>query len=205
MPEPTTTEAPVTLTAVQVNEMITTALQGHAAKYERQLNKQTELFTQQLQTVSTTPAPVKTPDGTPAVQVDPKVAALERTVADLTKAQLAAEQKAIKAEQSAILSEALGTYSFASDRAREVAVKTFESQMARSQDGQYFIGDRAVKEAVAEQMKELPGLLAVRPVGSSGAVGTKSNVNAGLEGLIKPQMTPQEIQQAYAILRQRQG
>ncbi|HXS93177.1 MAG TPA: hypothetical protein VN736_01160 [Candidatus Limnocylindrales bacterium] len=190
-----------TITAEQVQQMINTALAGHATKYERQLNKLHDSFSEQLK------APTKPVE--PAIQaeggnaIDPKVASLERSLAELTKAHKAAEEKAVKAEQAKILSDALSTYTFASDKAREVALKTFESQMQRSKDGEYFIADQTVKDAVAQQMKELPGLLAPKAVGSSGAVGTANNVSIGLDKLIKPQMTPEEIQQAYAILRQR--
>lgn len=202
MSDQATTAAPVTLE--QIQEMITTAVTGHATKYERQLNKLHESFADQVKQI--TPAKVEaTPEGATQTVADPKVAALERSLADLTKAHKAAEDKAIRAEQSAILSDALGTYSFSSDRAREVAVKSFESQMQRSKDGQFFIGDRSIKDAVTEQMKDLEGLLSAKTVGSSGAVRTTSNVSVGLDSLIKPNMTPAEIQQAYTILGQRQN
>lgn len=189
-------QAPVAVTAEQIQEMITTAIAGYATKADKHFNKMHDSFSEQVKALK--PAETEGTTTTGNVQADPKVAALERTLADLTKAHKAAEEKAIKAEQKQVLSDALSTFTFASEKARDVAASTLESQMQRSADGKYFIGDRDLKTAVAEEMKQLPGLLAPLNVGSSGATGTQQNVGTNLGTLIKPQMSKDEISQAYA-------
>jgi restriction endonuclease Mrr len=174
MPEEVST--PVAVTADQIQTMINTALAGHATKYEKQLNKMHESFAEQVKGIGSKPAEVAT-EGTPTA--DPKLAALERTIQDLNQKYTASEEKALKSEQKQVLSDALGTFSFASQKAREVAFKTFESQMSRSQDGEFFIGDRDIKTAIQEQMKELPGLLKPLAVSGSGSVGTQNTPGAG--------------------------
>jgi hypothetical protein len=204
MPEETTNQpAPAAVTTDQINEMISSALAGHATKYEKQINKMYESFNGEVKKLATPkPAEQTTIDGTPQQAADPKFAALERTIAELTQKHSAAEQKAMKAEQRQALADAFGTYSFASDKARDVAFKTFESEMQRSDDGKYYIGDRDVKTAVADGMKDLPGLLAPKHVGGSGAVGTQESSKSNLNTLIKSQMTKDEIKQAYALFGQ---
>lgn len=202
MSEATPTETPEVVTTEKIQEMISTALGGHATKYERQLNKMFEKFSEQVAQFTPKTDQTAVPATPGQQQADPKVAALERDFAELQKRHTAAEEKVMKAEQSQALSNALGSYSFASEKAKEVAVRTFESQMKRSENGEFFIGDRGLKDAVAEQMKELPGLLAAKNVGSSGAIGTQGSAHVGLDTLIKPNMSKEEISQAYSILRQ---
>ena len=186
-------EAPA-LTAEAVQEMISSAVGGYAAKSERQFNKMFESVSEQMKALNK-PAQATEGGTTGNTQADPEIAALKRTVADLTQSHKAAEEKALKAEQKQVLSEALSIYTFASDKAREVAAQVLESQMKRSQEGKYFINDQDLKTAVAEQMKALPGLLAPLNVGSSGATGTSKVEAGGVK--ITPNMTKEQIVKAY--------
>jgi hypothetical protein len=184
------------LTAEKISEMITSALTGHAAKYEKQLNKMNESFSGELKKLTTPKTESTAAEGTSTQ--DPKLAALERTIAELNEKYSAAETKAQKAEQRQALADALSTYQFASDKARDVAFKNFEMDMKRSDDGQYFIGDRDVKTAVAEGLKSLPGLLAPKPVSGSGAVGTQNTQMASFEQKVAAAKTPADFAAIYA-------
>jgi hypothetical protein len=168
--------APEPLTAESVAEIVNTHINKFVASNKTDIAKMREKVTSLEGTLSSfqsAPAPTTT-TSTEQTAADPKLSVLERKVKELEASNTAALEKAAKADRDSALNRVLSGYNFASDKARDIAYKTFSSDMKSIGDGEYAIGDQPLAEAVKSTMADLTGLLAAKNVGGSGASSGKA-------------------------------
>jgi hypothetical protein len=148
---------------------------------------------------------------------DPKIAALERSIRELTErnrvqeeatkaSNLKAQEKELKAletERQSAIRASLGDFQFASDDAREDAFRAFRDEVKRGDDGELYGGDFVpVKDFIKARMATKTHLLAPRDVTSSGARehnGTQGGRQSQLED-IKPGMDAKTREAAWAAV-----
>ena len=188
----------------EIEELINSTVSGLAARQEKQFAKMLQPVTETLSGFNTRfeslAQPQPTPEPTPTTP-DPKIAVLERQLNEMKSHSEATEAKAQRAEQDSALSKVLNTFSFANDVSRDTAFKVFSSDVKRSADGSFVLGDEPLDVAVKGRMNQLTGLLAPKAVSGSGSGQQRATSGpAGLDQLIKPKMSKEEIAQAYVLL-----
>lgn len=182
-PEPLTVEAIASIVNTEINKFVASNKTDIA-----KMRDQVTSFKTELDGIRT--APAKSESQTTEAN-DPKLSVLERQLKELQEQNVAAIKKAEKADADTALNKVLSQFTFASERAREIAYKTFASDMAKIGDGEYAIGDQPLAEAVKATMADLSGLLAPKNVGGSGATSGKApavDVSQVKRGMSKDEM-----------------